>query len=215
MAISGVLDFPASTGGLLRVALHAAPPREGWRQVPVQLHSLSTSGMLIESGHPLKFGEKIETEFGDAAVALGEITWTGAKLFGCQFDEPVAADLLERAVSRKIDVELDSQSLSDPVETFGARLLRLRKAKRISQIDIAEKLGVTAVAISNWESDRSQPRRHRMAELAKILGVPSQQLMSHSIPLLETLPEVLAASRYQIAAIMGVEPDCVKININL
>ena len=215
MAISGVLDFPASTGGLLRLALHAAPPREGWRQVAVQLHSLSTSGMLIESGHPLKFGEKIETEFGDAAVALGEITWTGAKLFGCQFDEPVAADLLERAVSRKIDVELDSQSLSDPVETFGARLLRLRKAKRISQIDIAEKLGVTAVAISNWEGDRSQPRRHRMAELAKILGVPSQQLMSHSIPLPETLPEFIASSKAQVASLLGVSPDSVTISVKL
>lgn len=215
MAISGVLDFPASTGGLLRLALHTAPPREGWRQVPVQLHSLSTSGMLIESDYSLKFGDKIETELGDAAVALGEITWTGAKLFGCQFDEVVAADLLERAVSRAIDDEINWQSLSDPGETFGARLLRLRKAKRISQIDIAEKLGVTAVAISNWESDRSQPRRHRMAELAKILGVPSQQFMSHSIPLPETLPELVAASKAQVANLLGVSPDSVKISVDL
>lgn len=215
MAISGVLDFPASTGGLLRLALHAAPPREGWRQVPVQLHSLSTSGMLIESDYPLKFGDKIETELGDAAVALGKITWAGAKLFGCQFDEAVAADLLERSVSRAIDDELNWQSLSDPGETFGARLLRLRKAKRISQIDIAEKLGVTAVAISNWESDRSQPRRHRMAELAKILGVPSQQLMSHSIPLPETLPEFIASSKAQVASLLGVSPDSVTISVKL
>ena len=215
MAISGVLDFPPSTGEPLRLALYAAPPSEGGRQVPVHLHGISTSGILIESDEPLKLGDKIEMAFADAAIALGKITWTGAKLFGFQFDETIAADLLEGAVSRTVDEEPGWQSLSDPVETFGARLHRLRKAKGIPQIDIAERLGVTAVAISNWESDRSQPRRHRMTELAKILGVPTQQLMTYSMSLPETLPELVAASKAQVANLLGVSPDSVKISVDL
>ena len=82
-------------------------------------------------------------------------------------------------------------------------------------MDIAERLGVTAVAISNWESDRSQPRQHRIADLAKILGVPSQQLATNAVMLPETLPEVLASSKAQVANLLGVDPASVKISVDL
>ena len=216
MAISGVLDFPASTGGHIRLALYPAPPRKGGRQLPVLVHNLSSSGMLLETSHALNIGDKVETVFAEAAVALGEITWTGVKLFGCQFDHSVAAELLEQAVSRVLRQEqAENTSMSQTVDTFGARLQRLRMAKGLHQVDIAERLGVTAVAISNWESDRSQPRQHRIAELAKILGVPSQQLATNAVVLPETLPEVLASSKAQVANLLGVTPASVKIIVDL
>jgi transcriptional regulator with XRE-family HTH domain len=172
--------------------------------------------MLLETSHALNIGDKVETVFAEAAVALGEITWTGVKLFGCQFDHSVAAELLEQAVSRVLRQEqAENASMSQTVDTFGARLQRLRMAKGLHQVDIAERLGVTAVAISNWESDRSQPRQHRIAELAKILGVPSQQLATNAVVLPETLPEVLASSKAQVANLLGVTPASVKIIVDL
>jgi transcriptional regulator with XRE-family HTH domain len=215
MAIAGILDFPASTSEPIRLAFYPASPVEGARQIPVLVHSLSPSGMLIECDHLLQLADTIETAFADTAVTLGSITWTGEGLFGCQFADRVAVDVLERAFSRTIDDERTVESLSDPVETFGARLQRLRKAKGIPQIDIAERLGVSAVAISNWESDRSQPRRHRMVELAKILGVPYQELDINTGMLADALPEVLATSRAQIGSLIGVSPDRVTITVNL
>ena len=216
MAISGVLDFPASTGDHIRLALYPAPPRKGGRQLPVLVHNLSSSGMLLESSHALSLGDKVETAFAEATVALGQITWTGAKLFGCQFDHSVSAELLEQVVSRvRREEQAQTNPMSQTVDTFGARLQRLRMAKGLHQVDIAERLGVTAVAISNWESDRSQPRQHRIADLAKILGVPSQQLATNAVMLPETLPEVLASSKAQVANLLGVDPASVKISVDL
>lgn len=191
------------------------PVRQGGRQVPVRLYNLSATGVLIESGQALRLGEQIETASGETAVVAGQIGWTGARLYGCQFAEPVASALLEKAVWRGLDEPQSADILPQPVDTFGTRLQRLRVAQGLSQLEIAEKLGVTAVAISNWESDRSQPRQHRMSDLAKILGVPSQQLVAHAGVHPESLPEVLASSKVQIANLLGVNPTSVKISVDL
>lgn len=191
------------------------PVRQGGRQVPVRLYNLSATGVLIESGQALRLGEQIETASGEKAVVAGQIGWTGARLYGCQFAEPVASALLEKAVWRGLDEPQSADILPQPVDTFGTRLQRLRVVQGLSQLEIAEKLGVTAVAISNWESDRSQPRQHRMSDLAKILGVPSQQLVAHAGVHPESLPEVLASSKVQIANLLGVNPTSVKISVDL
>lgn len=188
---------------------------KGGRQVPVRLYNLSATGVLIESGQVLRLGEQIATAFGETAVVAGQIGWTGARLYGCQFAEPVASALLEKAVWRGLDEPQSADILPQPVDTFGTRLQRLRVAQGLSQLEIAEKLGVTAVAISNWESDRSQPRQHRISDLAKILGVPSQQLFAHAGVHPESLPEVLASSKVQIANLLGVNPTNVKISVDL
>lgn len=52
-----------------------------------------------------------------AAVALGETTWTGAKLFGSQFDDSVSGELLKQAVSRvRREEQAETGSLSQTVE---------------------------------------------------------------------------------------------------
>ena len=103
MTISGMLDFPASNGEQVRLALYKVPLRQGGRQVPVRLYNLSATGVLIESGQALRLGEQIETAFCETAVVAGQIGWTGARLYGCQFAEPVASALLEKAVWRGLD----------------------------------------------------------------------------------------------------------------
>ena len=215
MTIAGTLDFPASNGEQVRLALYDSKSCPGSRRIPVRLYNLSATGVLIESSQALRLGEQIETAFSENDVASGKIGWTGVRLYGCQFAEPVASALLEKAVWRRLDDTENGNSQPQFVDTFGARLLRLRTARGLSQMEVAEQLGITPVAISNWESDRSQPRQHRMSDLAKILGVPSQQLVAHSGVHPESLPEVLASSKVQIANLLGVNAANVKISVDL
>lgn len=215
MAFAGVLDFPASTGGQLRLALYLAPARKGGREVPVLLHNLSRSGMLVESSHAMNLGDQIEIAFSEMESTSGEITWVGTRLFGCQFSSAVDVNILERTVSLNLGEERLENSLSHPLDTFGAKLQRLRMAKGLLQAEIAKMLGVSTVSVSHWESDRSQPRQHRMAELAKILGVSSQQLATNAVALPESLPEALASSKMQVAVVLGVNPANIRINVDL
>lgn len=62
-------------------------------------------------------------------------------------------------------------------ETFGQRLARLRKAKGLTQEDIANKINISPQAVSKWENDISTPDIYVLAELADILGVSVDELL--------------------------------------
>ena len=70
------------------------------------------------------------------------------------------------------------------METFGQRFQRLRKAKNLTQEDIASKIGITAQSVSKWENDLSAPDINILLELADILGVSVEELLgreSHKV----------------------------------
>ncbi len=59
---------------------------------------------------------------------------------------------------------------------IGAILAKYRKAKKLSQIDVSEKLrnygiNVSNAAVSAWEKDCSYPNAHQFLALCKILGI--------------------------------------------
>lgn len=53
---------------------------------------------------------------------------------------------------------------------FGVRLKELRKNKGLTQIQLAEKVGVNQSTFANWESGRRVPLFRTVIELAKLLG---------------------------------------------
>ena len=57
-------------------------------------------------------------------------------------------------------------------ESIGERIKRLRKARSLSQTDLAARLGVSQPAVANWESGMHDPRRLMLAKLAVLLQVP-------------------------------------------
>ncbi len=61
--------------------------------------------------------------------------------------------------------------------TLGQKILGLRKSKGFTQEEFAEKLGVTAQAVSKWENDASCPDIMLLPEIAKIFGVSIDELM--------------------------------------
>jgi len=53
---------------------------------------------------------------------------------------------------------------------FGIKLQNLRKEKKLSQEQLAEKLNVSRQAVSKWESNQSYPEMEKLIEMTKIFG---------------------------------------------
>lgn len=62
-------------------------------------------------------------------------------------------------------------------ETFGQRFQRLRKAAGLTQEEVANKVNISAQAVSKWENDVSAPDISVLAELADLLGVTTDVLL--------------------------------------
>ncbi|WP_059284889.1 helix-turn-helix domain-containing protein [Aquitalea magnusonii] len=62
------------------------------------------------------------------------------------------------------------------IET-GARITAARKAKGLTQPDLAELLGITAQAVQQWEAGKTMPRGHQRQQMvADALGVTVAEL---------------------------------------
>ncbi|MFU0832508.1 MAG: HTH cro/C1-type domain-containing protein [Oscillospiraceae bacterium] len=61
--------------------------------------------------------------------------------------------------------------------TLGNMIATLRKEKGMTQLELAEKMGVTDKAVSKWERDISCPDISSIPKLAQILNVSVDDLM--------------------------------------
>lgn len=64
-----------------------------------------------------------------------------------------------------------------PQTIFGKRLVALRKARRLTQVQLAEKLGTTQRVISYYETDAELPPSTAIVALARALNVTADQLL--------------------------------------
>ena len=62
-------------------------------------------------------------------------------------------------------------------KTLGNMIAELRKQKGMTQLELAEKMGVTDKAVSKWERDLSYPDINSLSNLAENLGVSVEELM--------------------------------------
>ncbi|MBO7274588.1 MAG: helix-turn-helix transcriptional regulator [Clostridia bacterium] len=75
--------------------------------------------------------------------------------------------------------------------TLGKRIAALRREKGLKQDELAEKLGVSAQAVSKWENDQTCPDISLLPLLAKTLGVTVDKLLSgkqESAPAVQIVP---------------------------
>jgi transcriptional regulator with XRE-family HTH domain len=105
--------------------------------------------------------------------------------------------------------------------TLGKRIAALRREKGLKQDELAEKLGVSAQAVSKWENDQTCPDISLLPLLAKTLGVTVDELLSgkqESTPAVQIVP---ANERKDIKdmvlriVISSAENDNVRVNIPL
>lgn len=62
--------------------------------------------------------------------------------------------------------------------TLGKRIAQLRKEKNLTQEDLAQKMDVSAQAVSKWENDLTCPDIASLPKLAQILEVTVDELLS-------------------------------------
>lgn len=62
-------------------------------------------------------------------------------------------------------------------ETLGKRIMAHRKRLKFTQDQLAEKLGVTAQAVSKWENDQSCPDISMLPRLAQLFGTTTDALL--------------------------------------
>ena len=94
-------------------------------------------------------------------------------------------------------------------ESFGNMVAALRKEKGMTQLELAEKMGVTDKAVSKWERDLSFPDVSSIPKLAETLGVTVDELMqvkaeSKEEPLKKKIDEIVDVAFKGVALAMGI-----------
>ncbi len=62
------------------------------------------------------------------------------------------------------------------MNNLGERLYELRKDKKLSQEEVADKLNVTRQTISKWETDQSMPDFDKIVPLCELYGISPNEL---------------------------------------
>lgn len=92
-------------------------------------------------------------------------------------------------------------------KTLGTIITELRKQHGMTQLELAEKMGVTDKAVSKWERDLSCPDINSIPQLAEILEVSVDDLMQ--------VKKDHQASPSKIDEIMDIAPKAVAIAMGI
>lgn len=71
------------------------------------------------------------------------------------------------------------------MQRTGATISRLRKEQGLTQMQLADALGVTFQAVSNWERGLSMPDISKLPELAELFGSSIDELLGRRCPVIE------------------------------
>lgn len=104
-------------------------------------------------------------------------------------------------------------------KTIGKRIAELRKNKGLKQENLAEMLGVSGQAVSKWENDQSCPDISILPQLAQILGVTVDELLSgkkEEVSTVQVLPEEERKNiKDMMLRIVVDSDDGTKVRVNL
>ncbi len=101
--------------------------------------------------------------------------------------------------------------------TLGRRIAALRKQQNLTQDELAEKLGLSSQAVSKWENELSCPDIMLLPELARILHVTVDVLLSGT-PAPETrmtLPTEVKSPQERILRILVDSAGGDRVRVNL
>ena len=72
---------------------------------------------------------------------------------------------------------------------IGQTIARLRREHNMTQMQLADEMGVSFQAVSNWERGQSMPDISKLPELAELFGTTIDALLGRSIPVIEHAAE--------------------------
>ena len=101
--------------------------------------------------------------------------------------------------------------------TLGQRIALLRKQKNLTQDALAAAMGVSAQAVSKWENDLSCPDIMILPQLAKLLGVTVDHLLTGEDQPETRLatPETVKPVEQQLLRVLVQSGDGSKVRVNL
>ena len=71
------------------------------------------------------------------------------------------------------------------MQRTGAMISRLRKEHGMTQMQLADALGISFQAVSNWERGQSMPDISKLPELAELFGTTIDELLGRRCPVIE------------------------------
>ena len=101
-------------------------------------------------------------------------------------------------------------------ESIGNRIAKFRKAKGMTQEDLANVLGVSSQAVSKWENDASCPDISLLPQLSKILDVTTDALLTGKQDEVKMLPASERKSLDELTLrvkVNSVRGDKVRVNL--
>lgn len=101
-------------------------------------------------------------------------------------------------------------------ESIGNRITKYRKAKGLTQEDLAAQLGVSSQAVSKWENDVSCPDISLLPQLCKVLGITTDELLTGKSDEVRMLPASERKSLEEL--VMRIRVDSAqgdKVRVNL
>ncbi len=101
-------------------------------------------------------------------------------------------------------------------ETIGNRIGQLRRKKGMSQETLAEKLGVSAQAVSKWENDQSCPDIQLLPQLARVLDTTVDELLTGKSDAVRVVPVEQRKSLAELTLrvrIISADGDKIKVNL--
>lgn len=72
---------------------------------------------------------------------------------------------------------------------IGATIARHRKENNMTQMELADLMGISFQAVSNWERGLSMPDISKLPELAQLFGVSIDELLGQEAPLVKSAAE--------------------------
>ena len=101
-------------------------------------------------------------------------------------------------------------------ETIGNRIAKYRKAKGLTQEELAGLLGVSSQAVSKWENDASCPDIALLPQLCRALGITTDELLTGKNDEVKLLPVEQRKSLDELTMRVKVdsaEGDKVRVNL--
>ena len=152
----------------------------------VEVLSISSSGMLLGTSAPLSLRESILILFPECGSRPAEVVWAGDNLFACQFDKMLTPKMITEVCFQDLEFETQErprradtppQPAGDQLESMGQRIRRIRLSRGMSQMVLANRVGVSRPTLLKWEKDKSLPRQEMVSELSIALDVPEIELL--------------------------------------
>ena len=81
---------------------------------------------------------------------------------------------------------MDQNTFTFNMDQIGRRISELRKKQNMTQMGLADKLGISFQAVSNWERGNTMPDISKLPELAQIFNVTTDELLGETSGLLHS-----------------------------